>query len=162
MPAKITQRAQSLEPGVRVELLEADITMLGGSVLRFHNSTLQGTATITWQGHDYIAYPYEVDGFEYKSQGTLPRPHLKLSNIGSTISALLRAYRDCIGAKVTRHVTFAEFLDGQPGADPTQEFVPDIFFVNQKVSETNLAVEFELVSAVDVQGIQLPLRQLTP
>jgi lambda family phage minor tail protein L len=160
MPALITQRAQSLEAGTRVELLEADLTSLGGTVYRFHNSTTQGGASITWQGNVYTAYPLKIDGFEYKGQGTLPRPHLHLSNIGSTISALCRSYKDCVGAKVTRHVTFAEFLDGQAGADPTQEFLPDIFYVDRKVNEMNTEIEFELVSAVDLQGIQLPLRQI--
>lgn len=160
--ATIRQRAQQLEAGERVELLEADLSFCtpAGSVYRFHNSTTQGGASITWQSDVYIAYPLKIEGFEYKTEGVLPRPHLSLSNVGSTISALCRACGDCVGAQITRHVTFKEFLDGQPGADPTQEFPPDIFFVDRKVREMNTEVEFELVSAADVQGKQLPGRQI--
>jgi lambda family phage minor tail protein L len=160
MPATIRQRAQSLEPGALIEHFEADFTTLGGPIFYFHNYPTEGNASIFFQGNEYIPYPIKCEGFEYKTTGTLPRPHLFLSNVGSTISALLREYADCINAKVTRRRTFEEFLDDQPGADPTQEFPPDVFYVDRKVTETNTEVEFELVSAADIEGVQLPRRQI--
>lgn len=158
--ATIRQRAQSIEPGVRVELFDADFTGKGGSVLRWHPHTQGGSGTLSWQSHVYAAYPVKAEGYEYKSGGVLPRPHLFLSNIDGTISALCRLYDDCLDVKITRHVTFMEFLDGQSGADPTQEYPPDIFFVERKVSESNTEVEFELVSAADFENVQLPRRQI--
>jgi lambda family phage minor tail protein L len=39
--------------------------------------------------------------------------------------------------------------------------VPDqIYFINQKTSETKLQVDFELASALDLDGISLPRRQI--
>src|SRR3546814_18403294 len=62
-------------------------------------------------------------------------------------------------AKLTRRRTLAKYLDGMPDADPDEEFPPEIWFIEQKVGETSEAVEFELASAMDFQGVQLPRRQ---
>lgn len=52
------------------------------------------------------------------------------------------------------------FGPGNPTADPEQEFPPDTWFIEQKTSETNEVVEFELASALDFQDTQLPRRQI--
>lgn len=156
--ATIEQRAISPAPGVRVELFEADLTPLGGTTFYFHNYTY---GSLFFQGNEYEPYPIRIEGLEYKTNGTLPEPHVFLSNVGSQISALLRAYGDCLGAKITRRLTLFEYLDDQPGADPTQEWPPDIYFIEQRASETNSEVEFVLKSAADIQNKQLPGRQMT-
>lgn len=45
-------------------------------------------------------------------------------------------------------------------ADPTQEFAPDIWFIETKATENREIVEFELASAMDLNGVQLPRRQI--
>lgn len=164
----IQQRAQSLEPGVRVELFEVDLTPKGGDILRFHNHTTANGATITRVGPPtneiYTAFPVKLEGLEYKSNGPLPRPHLFVSNIGSIISALLRQYDDLLDCVVTRHVTFQEYLYAigavtEDGYDPTQEYPQDIFIIDRRVSESNTEVEFELAAASDVEGVMLPREQ---
>jgi lambda family phage minor tail protein L len=65
-----------------------------------------------------------------------------------------------------RHVTLDQYLDarnfdaGNPAANPAQEFPADVYFVEQKTSETNEVVEFELASVLDLQGQMLPRRQI--
>jgi lambda family phage minor tail protein L len=161
----ITADIQGLEPGARVELFELDATaIVGGSVLRFHG--YQQAATIWWQGHEYTPWPIQAEGFAKSAEGQQPIPKLSVGNVDGSISALCITLDDLVGAKLIRHVTLGQYLDaanftgGNPGADPTQEFPPDIWFIEQKTGETNEVVEFELLSALDFQGQMLPRRQI--
>lgn len=47
-----------------------------------------------------------------------------------------------------------------PTADPTQEFPREIWYIERKTAETNLGIEFELVTAMDLNGVMLPRRQI--
>lgn len=156
----LQQRAQSLDAGVRIELFEIDLseitgktTRTPGPVQRHHNYP---TGNIPWKGQVYTPFPIRIEGIEYKTGGTQPRPHVFVSNIGSVISALMREYNDCIGGRVYRRETLEEFLDGKPGADPTQEYPPDIYKIERKVREENAECEFELISGTDYNGVTVP------
>jgi lambda family phage minor tail protein L len=82
------------------------------------------------------------------------------------ISAMCRQYSDMVGSTVTRKRTLARFLDavnfpdGNPLANPDDAFMDDIFYINQKVRESADVVEFELAAPFDVEGVQLPRRQV--
>ena len=161
----ITADIQGLEPGARVELFELDATMIaGGSLMRFHG--YQQVATIWWQGNEYTAWPIQAEGFAKTGEGQQPTPKLSVGNVDGSISSLCILMDDLVGAKVVRHVTLGQYLDarnfagGNPTADPAQEFPADIWFIEQKSGETNEVVEFELASALDLQGQMLPRRQI--
>jgi lambda family phage minor tail protein L len=161
----ITADIQGLEPGARVELFELDArNIAGGSLLRFHG--YQQVATIWWQGYEYTAWPIQAEGFAKTSEGAQPAPKLAVGNVDGSISSLCILMDDLVGAKVVRHVTLGQYLDarnfasGNPTADPAQEFPADVYFIEQKTGETNEAVEFELASALDLQGQMLPRRQI--
>jgi lambda family phage minor tail protein L len=156
----ITQDIQKLDPGAKVELFELDATEIGGGLVYFHAGTDVSRAPIVWQGNTYSPWPVSAEGFEYNGKGQLPAPHLKVANIGATMTALNLAYDDLIGAKVTRRRTFVRYLDGQPDADPTAGFPDDIFFIERKVSENRVMVDYELASAMDVEGVMVPKRQV--
>jgi len=47
-----------------------------------------------------------------------------------------------------------------PTADPNEHFLDEIWFIERKVSETKEVVEFELTTAIDLNGEQLPGRQV--
>lgn len=123
-------------------------------------------APVVWQGKTYQALPIEVEGFEVTTQGTLPRPVLRVANIKGLISSAIAEYDDLVGCKITRKRTFKKFLDaenfehGNPDADPHQHFPDEIWYVEQKKTETRYTVEWELSSPLDLQGVQLPRRQL--
>lgn len=161
----ITSDIQGLEPGARVELFELDATTIaGGELLRFHG--YQQAASIWWQGNEYTAWPIKTEGFAKTSEGRQPTPRLSVGNVDGSISSLCIMFDDLVGAKLTRHVTLGQYLDaanfagGNPSADPSQEFPPDVWFIEQKTGETNEVVEFELSSALDFQDAQLPRRQI--
>ena len=157
---------QTLEPGSIVDLFELDLTALGDTVRRFHPGRNSLLSDIFWNGNEYVAFPIKADGFEASGNGKMPRPTIKVANVTGLISSFLRDFDDLIGAKITRRRTFVKYLDAVnfPGgvnasADPTQEFPPEVWFVDRKSNETKMMVEFELAASWDVQGVLLPRRQ---
>jgi len=166
-PSTITSEIQKLAPSAVIELFIVDATSLGGGVFRFHAGTNELSQNIIWQGNTYVKFPVKVTGFEITGKGSVPRPRMQVSNVLSAITAILLAYKDLQGAKVTRLRTLAKYLDASnfsggtnPTADSTASFPDDVYYIDRKVSENRLLVEFELTSAFDLQGVQIPRRQI--
>ncbi len=149
--------AQRLEPGTEVKLIEVDGEAIGGPLLRFHGYTTAGT--ITWQGNVYSPWPLQLAGFE-RVGAQQPIPTITVGNIDGSISYLCNEYDDMAAAQVRVHKTFAEYLDGEPGADPSAEFPVDIWYIDRKSNEDNTQVQFELSNAIDFDGQMLPGRQI--
>jgi lambda family phage minor tail protein L len=166
-PESIVSELQSLAPSAIIEVFQLDATAFGGDVYYFHAGTNGLRQNITWQGQEYVAYPIQMSGFEFSAGGQLPRPQMVVSNVTGAITALVLAYNDLLGAKVTRKRTMTKYLDAvnfiggvNPNADPDAEFNDDIFFIERKTTENNQAVSFELSASFDVQGVKLPRRQI--
>jgi lambda family phage minor tail protein L len=159
-----------LAPNAIIELfqLRLDSTLHGSSTIYyFHNGVNAAvTGNITWNGQAYVRLSIEATGFDYSSTGSLPRPSLTVSNIGSSITSLLlqvnliTAGNDLGGAKVVRIRTLKKYLDGEAGADPHAKFPDEIWYVDRKANENRAAVEFELASKFDLVGVMLPRRQI--
>jgi lambda family phage minor tail protein L len=160
----ITADIQQLEPGTLIELFEVDATAIGGDLLRFHGHLQQGS--IWWQGNEFKPWPITASGFEKTGTAQQPSPTLAVGNVDGTISALCIYLKDLVGAKVTRRRTLGQYLDavnfaaGNPTADPAEEMPLELWYIEQKSSETSVEVEFALTSALDLNGQQLPGRQI--
>lgn len=102
---------QKLDPGSIVELFELDMTVLGGSILRFHSGVNLVNGDVIWQGNTYTRYPVEAEGFEFSGRGQLPRPTLRVANVNQTLTPYIAVYSDLVGAKLTRKRTFVKYLD---------------------------------------------------
>lgn len=163
---------QEINPGAIIELYQLELnTQQHGTtdVLRFHAGVnLNNSGSVQWAGNTYLPFPIEADGFEYNGNGQLPRPRIRISNILSTISAILLTLPDGLeGAKVSRIRTLTRYLDAAnfPGGvspyspDPTAEFPREIYYVDRKVIETRDVVEYELAAAFDLAGVRAPKRQ---
>ena len=154
--------------GTLISMYEIDATALGAGVHLFHAGLNELKGNIIWQGREYVAFPVEAVGFDISGNTQLPRPTLRISNVDQTIGFLVRSNNDLIGARLIRHRTFAKYLDevnfampgGNPSADPQAELPLDEFIFERKSVENKLVVEFELVAAVDLQGVKLPKRQM--
>ncbi len=131
--------------------------------------------SIVFDGKSYTGIAIEADGFEFKGDGTLPRPTVRVSNVLGSMSALLLGVNvfnfgnDLNGAKFTRVRTLSRFLDGanwQDGVNPygtpnANETMPkEVFYVDRKVNENRDFVEFELVSSFDLTNVKAPRRQV--
>ena len=163
---------QEIAPGAVIELFVLELNQLQHStddVFRFHAGVnLNNSGSVQWAGNEYIPFPIEAEGFEYSGNGQLPRPRIRISNVLSTISAILLTLPDGLeGAKVTRVRTLARYLDAAnfPGGvspyapDPTAEFPREIYYVDRKTAENRDLVEYELAAAFDLAGVRLPKRQ---
>ena len=163
---------QEIAPGAIIELFQLELNAAQHGVNEtyyFHagvNSDDSGD--IVWDGQAYLAFPIEADGFEYSGNGQLPRPKVRVSNILSTITALLLTLPDGLeGAKFTRIRTLARYIDAVnfPGGvspyspDPTAQFPSEIYYIDHKVIENRDIVEFEMASAFDLIGVRAPKRQ---
>jgi lambda family phage minor tail protein L len=159
-----------LAPNAIIELfqLHLDATLHGTSdIYYFHNGANAAvTGNIIWNGQSYVRLPIEATGFDYSSTGSLPRPTLVISNIGSSITAILLSINlitpgnDLGGAKVVRVRTLKKYLDGAAGADPHAKFPDEVWYVDRKANENRATVEFELASRFDLAGVMLPRRQI--
>lgn len=158
---------QSLDPGAIVEMFVLDAMAQGDTQVRyFHAGTNELGTSVIWQGNVYSPFPVMAEGFEWNGRGTIPQPKLKIANIGGSISSLTRPLQDMVGAKITRKRTFVKYLDaanfsgGNANANPLEHFTDEIFYVNRKVMENKVFVEWELAPAWDVTGVKLPRRQV--
>jgi len=169
---------QKINPSSHIELftLQLDTALHGNNnIFRFHAGVNELNTDIIWQGDQYSKFPVTAEGFEYTGVGQIPRPTFTVSNILSTITALMvqvntvTAGNDLNGSKFTRIITLAKFLDnanfisgtnpfGTPSSD---EFPREIYFIDRKITENREIVSFELVSEMDLVNLRLPRRQVT-
>jgi lambda family phage minor tail protein L len=104
--------------------------------------------------------PMDATGFEWSTKGTLPQPTLSFDNIAGAGNLLLDSYGDLIGATVIRILTLRRFLDDGATPDPTAMISREAFVVAQKMSHTAITIVFKLAARWDVEGTQLPRRQI--
>ena len=158
---------QKLAPSAVIELFVLDLSLFGQGMVYFHAGTNALQQRVVWQGKAYDAFPIQVEGFEFNGNGQIPRPKLKVANVNGAITALVLTYQDLVGAKITRKRTLAKYLDAvnfpvgvNPTADPSAEFADDIYYIDRKSRETRDVIEFELAASFDLEGVNLPRRQI--
>ena len=115
-------------PSAIIELfqLRLDSALHGSNdIYYFHAGTNEfAESNIVFASNTYSRVPIKADGFEYSNTGTLPRPTLTVSNLSSTMTALLllvnatTAGNDLGGAEVRRIRTLAKYLDSENFGEP--------------------------------------------
>lgn len=155
----IKKDIQNLTPGQLIELYTIDLSPIGiSTTYRFTPGNIDG-GFITYNGIIYINFPVETEGFETNSEGKMPRPLIRVSNVNMTLLGAVVNYNDLVGCKLIRRRTFSQYLDGQPSADPDAQFPIDVYYINRKTKQNKLQIEFELVSILDVEGKVLPAKK---
>ena len=157
----------AFDVGALVELYVLDLTSLGDTVYYFHCGLNEKMVPVVWQGVTYQPLPIEATGFDRNGAGAPARPKLQVANAQGFISSYVMGFNQLLGAKVIRKRTLLKYLDAvnftsgvNPTADPEQFLPDDVYFIAQKTSENLLYCEFELSSALDLTGVQLPRRQV--
>lgn len=115
---------------------------------------------IVFGGTTYNPVPMEVEGFEWTGRGPIPRPRIRITNVGNLGGQMAAASGDLLGAKLTRLRTFEKYLDGMPNADSGTYFQPDVWYFERKSQHSPVLIEWELSSVMDQEGKQLPGRQM--
>ena len=154
-----------MDPSAAIALFEVDLE--GKGAYLFHAGENGYRRKIIFAGKEYNFIPIDVQGFELSGDGRLPRPKLAISNEGGIISSKLPFFEDFIGHKVTRIKTFIKYLDAanfpsninpHEGSDSVVEFPREVYYVNHKTREDKNAVEFELVSIMELETAKVPAR----
>lgn len=158
-PASVARISQQFEADAVVHLYELDASSLGGGTYRFTSSAFE-REPVSFGGNEYAPIPIETDGWEMSSQGTLPRPTIKVANVNGAFSAAVVEFGDLVGCLFRRIRTYRRFLDGMPDADSDAHFPIDVYRIEQKTAQNRVYIEWTLAAAFDQQGRKLPGRQV--
>ena len=161
---KVARSLVEFQPSAILDfyLLYFNIVDKEGLFLAFHpGSNFQ--QPIIWQGTEYLPMPVETEGFELSTNNRLVRPKIRISNKDFIVTDILANNKDLQYARLVRKRTFVKFLDddnfdgGNPWgeADVSAEISNDTYIVAQKTAENRLYVEFELTTALDIDGATL-------
>ena len=169
------EESQKLEPSSVIDLWELQLFQAihdSDTLYRFHAGiNAKQTGNVVWAGNSYQAWDFAISGFDYNTNGPLPRPTATIGNVNGTISALVQSLpRGLSGAQVKRRRTYARYLDAInfPGdvnphgtPDPTWEWPAEIYTIDQKKSETREAIVYDLACQFDLAGVRVG-RQMLP
>ncbi|NSM11381.1 phage minor tail protein L [Moraxella bovoculi] len=153
-----------------VTLFELDASKLGAGILRFHGHNQErNDGVIVFRGKEYNPQALNVTGLEMRSDGRASTPTLTLANniagVQGAVSAYCLQFSDFAHAKLTVTTTLAKYLDAVnfDGGNPTasDECKEQIWFVEQKTSENAQQVTFELSNPIDLEGLKIPVREIT-
>lgn len=151
----------SMTPSALIELYSLDLRPVGEDViLYFHNGTNGFRSSVSFQGVTYSPMAISVSGFDVSTTGEPSRPKLTMSNIGGFTSMLAIDTSDLVGAVLTRIKTWREYLDDSSTPSPVTLGDPDVYTIEQRVSETNVSVEFELTTPFDLDNVRFPIRKI--
>lgn len=151
------QESQKLDPSAIISLFTLDTSSLGGPVLRFTKSS-QADNVVTYQGVDYTPIDVDFTGLETTGVGAFPTPKISIANTDGVIEAIVNTYGDLNGCSLSRLRTYKRFLDDQPDADPNAYYGPDNYRVERKDTDTPEVIGWELSTAIDQEGKQIPGR----
>lgn len=163
----ISADIQKSSPGYLVELFELDLNPIGiAEQYFFHNGTNELGNDVVFNSITYVRLPIEAEGFERNGNGKQARPTLRVANVDGLIGALSRDNYDLVKVKFIRRRTFLKYIDAvnftggiNASADPNAAFDDEVYFIDRKASENKIFVEWELASALDLEGTMLPRRQ---
>ena len=143
-----------------ITLWQLDTRMLGGPVFYFTSATDLDTPEIVWGGQLYSPLPMAASDFEMTTRGALPTPTVTISNLYGAGNLLLDSYKGLVGAELVRILTLRRFLDDGDTPDPDAYITREKYVVAQKTSHNAVSIAFKLASRMDVEGTQLPRRQI--
>ena len=160
-----------VEPTALLELytLYYDYQNDSQAQINFHGGMNGVDDKIIFDGQEYLPIPVETEGFDLLGDQRLPRPKLRVSNAGMYISSLLRKYNNLNNAKLVRKRTYAKFIDDvnfpnneNPWgtANPNAKMPDDKYFISRKTTENKVLVEFELVTSLELENIDIPGRRI--
>jgi lambda family phage minor tail protein L len=155
----IKEDVQKLNIGnALISLFKLDASSLGGNITYFCQGPLDGEI-LEFGGVEYPPLPVEIEGFDYSSGGKLPRPIIRISNVLYSFLVEIITLNDLVGATITRRRTFKKYLDGELNADSNAQFPSDIYYVERKIKQNKNIIEWELISALDLEYLMVPRRQ---
>ena len=155
----------------------------GTDNLYFPEKTIDSD-TNTYLLKEYIAFPLNITGLETKSSGSPSRPTLTMANVPvltrnignnedgdsdeeSILDILENAgisnNEDFLGTTIVVRSTFLSKTYSSTASNPATgpvEFPSQKYVLDRVSAETNITVEFELASPMDIEGVMIPSRNV--
>ena len=154
----LQQEAQSLSPSSIINLFTLDATNIGAGVYNFcPEKELDGTSVL----FGGIEYPYlniKCEGFEWNSDGAMPRPKLSATALNDSFFSLVVSTNGAQGALLIRNRTLARFLDGHPDGGKDIKFPSDLYIIDRVTQLTKAVVVLELLTPLDLPREKIPSR----
>jgi lambda family phage minor tail protein L len=148
--------------GVIATLYEIDTTIYGGPVIRLCPSTLENGGPVVFNGSTYTPFPIEASGFEVNNSQP-PRPQLLVSGLQPLLMGGINQYRGLQNCKVTRIRVRRSELDDENPAITTDFINVDVFHINKIKTQTATAIDFELITKMELSSNQkFPRRTMSP
>lgn len=153
----INDDIRKLNPGSLVDLYEIDLNPIGVPQIIYLCPHANTTGEdLLFQGVTYQSFPIQFSGFERKGSGSEARPRATISNYSGIFSQYLQSAGDLVGTRVTRKRTLTKYLN--TGSPDESAYSKEVYYIEQKTSETATMIEFELSSALDLLDKRLPGR----
>lgn len=156
-----------------VELFTVDATLIGGAVYQFAATSVEAPdgsfVAPAFGGNTYMVIPFESEGWDFAAGGSLPQPTVRFlmaredgdtTSVPSVLLSLLSTLDDMLGAKVLRLRTLRKFLDDGSDPNPQAHMGIEVYTVARKSNQTPEFIEFQLQSALDMEDVVLPRRQV--
>lgn len=149
------------------ELIGADIGSIGK--VFDAGSDKVWNRNIIWQGQVFEPLALDVSGLEMRSDGKASAPSLTMANniggIQNAVSAYCLQFNDFAGAQLKVIQTLAKYLDAENfsagNSHASSEAEEQLWYIEQKTSESSAQVSFELSNPIDFEGRKIPVRQIT-
>lgn len=109
-----------------VWLILLDIVVGGNNIRICYNNE-----NITWNGNEYVAFPFEIDVISENSAGELPAVRLRVSNVTRAMQYYISESGGMVGATVTLRVVHSKHLD------LTTPEVEEVWAVTKCTSDVN-------------------------
>lgn len=155
----ITGVSQSLNPTSLVSLYTVDARNIGYSLMQFCAEREADGSIVSFQGRQFPYLAVKAEGFEWSSDGTMPRPKLTVSSLNPVLFSLIVETSGLMGAMVIRERTLEQFLDGHKDATLGLKYATDIFMVSRIMSMDKEKITFELCCPLDLPRCELPARK---
>ena len=114
----------------------------------------------------YAPCPITMDGFDIKVTGAMARPVFNVAILDNTFSTAVGTtdYDTLLGKKVIRRVTLKRYLQGEAsdagsGNTPV-EFTRQVWTISKINARDATVVSFELTAPFDLQGVNIPAREI--
>ncbi len=158
---QFNEDTQGLQGDAIIELMEINladsITHPVTDSLYFCNWVETEGRTVKFGGISYTPLACEGGGVEVRGGGG--GAGAGGANMGLESTGLVNTYDDLLGCKLYRRRVLARHLDDGSTPDVDARWPDEVWFVQQKASESKLSVTFELSTPFDLDGVTLPRRR---
>jgi lambda family phage minor tail protein L len=146
---------QSLSHDAEIELFE--LSNVRGAIETYFFCNHYG---VGFNGYAYLPIACEIEGIAYTSEGSAPRPKLRISDTGLVISTWVHDHEGLEGSTLTIKKTLKRYTDYGSDPDGSAVKTTDVYTVSHRSQEIpGRVIEFELVSGFDFVNEILPNRR---